>query len=127
MSSKDFYSAAIVPSGAMTGSTTIYSQVFDIRYQTGCSFAPVWTGTPSGTFTVQVSNDYVPNLQNASAPVTPGTWNTIQTMVPTQPAGSASNTFIPVYAIVANYIRLVYIGSSGTGTLSGAFTAKTWG
>jgi len=127
MSSKDFYSTPIVPTGAMTGTATIYSQAFDIRFQVGCSFAVKWTGTPTGTLSVQVSNDYVPNLQNATTPINAGTWYPIQASITTQPAGEPGQIYIPVYGIVSSYIQLVYVNSSGTGVLSGQFTCKTWG
>jgi hypothetical protein len=132
VSSKDFYSTPIIPTGAMAGTATIYglpanSQAFDIRYQVGCSFAVVWTGTPTVTLSVQVSNDFVPNLQSTTTPINAGTWYTIQASITPQPAGSAGQVYIPVYGIVASYIRLVYLNSSGTGVLSGQFTSKTWG
>lgn len=124
--SKDYYRIAMIPTAAMTGSATIHSQAFNIEYQAGCSFMLVWTGTPTGTFTVEVSNDYVPNLQSTT-PLNAGTWVNLGASIPASPAGSASNTFIPIYASCASFIRLTYVNSSGTGVLSGMFTAKAHG
>lgn len=117
----------IVPTGAMTGTNTIYSQVFDCRSLEIGTFAPTWTGTPTGTFEVQVSLDYVPNNGAiGAAPLNAGTWNNIAA-APSNPAGSAGNTYIPSFATGCGYIRLSYTNSSGTGVLGGTFFGKTRG
>ena len=45
-----------VTSGTMTGTSTIYSNIVDISIYDNVGLEVAWTGTPTGTFTVQVSN-----------------------------------------------------------------------
>lgn len=127
MSSDRPYRTAIIPTGAMTGTNTITSQVFSIEQQQGAAFQPKWTGTPTGTFIIQVSLDYVPNPQNASTPINAGTWSTLSASVSGNPVGGAGNTYVPVYGSCGCYIRLSYTNSSGSGVLGGTFAAKTRG
>lgn len=117
---------AIVPTGAMSGTNTIYSQAFDCRSLEIGTFAPTWTGTPTGAFEVQVSLDYVPNPTPGGAALNAGTWNTISP-APANPAGSPGNTYIPNFATGCGYIRLQYVNATGTGVLGGTFFAKTRG
>jgi len=129
MSSFNNYLTTIFPvgtTGSMSGTSTIHSQVFDMRKNEGCSFQPIWTGTPTGTITIEVSLDYVPNLQS-STPINAGTWTNIGASIPTQPAGSSGSTFIPIYAACTAWIRLTYVNASGTGAMSGMFMSKTRG
>jgi hypothetical protein len=116
---------AIVPTGAMTGTSTITSQVFDCRSLESCAFAPVWTGTPTGTFNILVSLDYVPSPTPGASPLNAGTWNNLGASVSGNPAGTAGSTYIPVYASCTAFIQLQYVNSSGTGVLSGSFIGKT--
>jgi len=122
------YRTAIIPTGAMTGTTTITSQVFSVEQQQVGTFQPIWTGNPTGTFIVQASLDYVPNMNRDDPnPLNPGTWDTLSASVVNNPAGSAGHTYIPVYGSGAFYLRLSYTNASGSGILSGTFAAKTRG
>jgi len=117
---------AIVPSGSMTGTTTITSQVFDIRSLEGCAFQPKWSGTPTGTFSIMVSLDYQPN-PSGGTPLNAGTWSNLGASVPSNPGGSAGSTYIPVYASCAAWVQLSYTNASGSGALSGMFVGKVRG
>jgi hypothetical protein len=72
----------------------------------------VWTGTPTGTFDIQVSLDH---RQDAYGNVTnPGTWSSLTiSPSPSSPAGSASNTYIDINQLSAPYVRVVYTKGSG--------------
>jgi hypothetical protein len=120
------YRTAIIPTGAMTGTSVIHSQAFNIQQQQCASFQPKWTGTPTGTFTVEVSNDYAPNSQS-STPLNAGTWDNIGASISVNPSGSAGHTYIPIYASGAHFVRLTYTNASGSGVLGGMFNAKTRG
>lgn len=104
----------ISSAGAMTGTTTITGQIYDVGTLEGFAFQPVWTGTPTGVFTILVSLDGV-NFANLGA------------TIPTSPAGSAGNTYIPIYAACAKYLQLSYTNATGSGTLSCTVYGKTRG
>jgi hypothetical protein len=74
-------------------------------------FQIVWTGSPTGDFTVEISNDAT-------------TWTEMTLSTPVAAAGSADNAFIDCES-AAKYIRLVYTRTSGTGTLNVHITAKS--
>jgi hypothetical protein len=118
---------AILPTGAMTGTATIHSQVIDATQFEGIAFQPQWTGTPTGTFIVEVSLDYVPNLASGGTPRNPGTWDNLGVSFPSNPAGTSSHCYCPVYASCTGYIRLTYTNASGSGVLSGMVIGKTRG
>lgn len=92
----------------------------------GISYDIFWTGTPVGTFAVQVSNTYsqgpTGNVLNA------GNWTTIpaslfQGTYPV-PAGSPGTGFLDVVGTEACYVRLTYTAASGSGSLTVVPAAK---
>src|SRR5580658_8063185 len=99
-SPRSFMKQTIVPSGAMTSTSTITSQALPLITFSGCSFQPIWTGTPTGTFYIYVSNDYVPAANGSQInPQNSGTWSLLPgALIQTNPSGSAGNTFIPVFS-----------------------------
>jgi hypothetical protein len=104
----------ISASGAMTGTSTITGEAYDVGSLEGFAFQPVWTGTPTGTFTILASLDGV-------------NFDSIGASIPQNPAGSAGNTYIPIYASCAKYLKLSYTNASGTGTLTCTVFGKTRG
>lgn len=92
----------------------------------GISYDITWTGTPTGTFSVQVSNTYAQNADGSIAAA--GTWEDlpVAAIVGTlpAPAGSAGHGFIDVVGTQAYAVRLVYTRTSGTGTLTVLAAAK---
>lgn len=92
----------------------------------GISYDVSWTGTPTGTFQIQVSNSY---SQSPNGTVTnAGNWTTLPsssfTGIYPQPSGSAGNGFIDVVGTEAAWVRFVYIASGGTGNLTVIPAAK---
>lgn len=119
---------SFTPNATMTGTSTIKSQPFWLVKFSGVSFQPVWTGTPTGTFEVYVSNDYQPSATGSNtSPFNAGTWTSLNASISGNPAGSASNTFIPIYASCGMWIQLWYTNASGTGACSGTFVGKYGG
>ena len=115
------------PNATMTGTSTIKSQAFWLVKFSGCSFQTIWTGTPTGTFEIYVSNDFQPQANGLQTnPANAGTW-TLLSSATTNPAGSAGNSFIPVYASCGMWIQLWYVNSSGSGACSGTFVGKYGG
>lgn len=91
----------------------------------GCvSYNISWTGTPTGTFSVQVCNDYVQPVGVQDYPLTSGTWVDIPLSSVVTAAGVADTAFIDVDVIGAAYIRLVYTRIAGTGTLNATLAGK---
>lgn len=99
---------------SITGPATV------IQMLPGLSYDISWTGTPTGTFAIQVSNTY---RQSPSGVVeNAGNWNTLPTAsfqgTYPVPSGSAGNGFLDVVGTEAAAIRFVYTAVSGTGTLT---------
>lgn len=107
---------------SITGPATIIQRLPGISYDIS------WTGNPTGTFSVQVSNTYQqgPNGQILNA----GYWNTLPSSsfsgtVPA-PSGSSGNGFLDIVGTEAYAIRLTYTAVSGTGLLTVVPCAKVW-
>jgi hypothetical protein len=98
---------------AVSSTNTYYSDAFAARDGRAVSFHLVWTGTPTGTFTLWYSNK--PNADASSD----SDWVQDTTFSPTNPAGSASKGFYTVGNLCAERIRVKYVNASGSGTLIG--------
>lgn len=85
----------------------------------GISYDLQWTGTPTGTFTVQVSNSFFTDPEN-NVIGTPN-WTNLPTSSFTGtypvPSGSPGAGFLDVVGTEAYAIRLIYTAASGSGNL----------
>lgn len=92
----------------------------------GISYDLVWTGTPTGTFQVQVCNTHVQD--NNGNTITEGNWQTLPASSFTgtypAPAGNDGNGFLDVIGTEAAWVRLQYTQVSGTGALTVIPAAK---
>lgn len=110
----------VITNGDMSGNLT--SLVTIVQTNGKVSYDIAWSGTPTGTFSVQVSNTYT---QNADGSVrTAGNWTPITLSSPTAALGSSGNGFIDIDATAAYAIRLMYTAASGTGTLNAVVAGK---
>jgi hypothetical protein len=113
---------------AASMATTITGPATIINRIPGISYDLVWTGTPVGTFAIQVSNTYAQNAEGAVSNA--GSWSTLPTSsfqgTYPVPAGSPGNGFLDVVGTEAYAIRLVYTATSGTGTLTVLAAAKVF-
>lgn len=92
--------------GAMASTNTIYSQIIDLSRMDNVGLEVTYTGTPTGTFQVMVSNSginfYALTFNPALA----------------QPAGSAGGYAVNMNQLPFRYIMLQYTNTSGTGVLT---------
>ena len=98
---------------SVTGTNSYTSTVTDITFMDNVSYVlKVDSGTPSGTFDVQVSND--------------GTTYQSLTLsaVPTITTGTLTNVPIAMTGLPFSKVRLVYTNSAGSGVISAVLTAK---
>jgi hypothetical protein len=113
---------------AASMATSINGPVTIINRIPGISYDVAWTGTPTGTFSVEVSNSYTQHPDGSVANA--GNWTTLPSaaFVGTLPAatGSPGNGFIDVVGTEAYAIRLVYTAASGNGSLTVLPAAKVW-
>ena len=98
-----------VPSGTLAGTmsstNTIYSQIIDISRMDNQGLEVVWTGTPTGTFSVMVSNSGINFFALTFNPAL------------AQPAGSASGYAVNLNQLPFKYMMLKYVNASGSGVL----------
>ncbi len=94
---------------SMTGNIT--SPSTNILYTDRVGYQLSWAGTPTGDFTVEVSNDET-------------VWVELTLSVAVAAAGGADDAFIDVET-AAKFVRLVYTVGSSTGTLQAHLTAKS--
>ena len=102
-------------------SADIVSSATNIKIQDNIGFQLVWTGTPVGSFSAQMSFDH--EEQNGVV-VTPGNWiDIIQSTVITA-SGSADKGIMNLTQLTAPWIRVKYTATSGTGVLNAWVGAK---
>lgn len=113
---------------AASMATTVTSVPTSINRIPGISYDLAWTGTPTGTFAVQVSNTY--SQSATGAVINAGNWNTLPTAsfsgTYPVPAGSPGNGFLDVVGTEAAWVRIVYTPSGGAGSLTVVVAAKVW-
>ena len=108
----------IITAGDMS-QASLTSTVTDIRYLDNIALQLVMTGTPTGTFAVQVSSDYNPVTGVA------GTFIPITLSPAPAATGGAQNIYIDLNQLATPFIRVVYTRSAGSGTLDITITAKS--
>lgn len=121
MASRPILSPHIVINGQSMASS-VTSEVTIIQNISGIGYDISWTGTPVGTFDVQVSNSYEQDAAG-NLKVT-GNWTSIPLDPTPAAAGSAGNGFINLIAMTGFAVRLVYNRTSGSGTLNAEICGK---
>jgi len=92
-------------------SSNITGPSTNILYTDRVSYQLIYTGSPTGTFSVQVSNDET-------------TWEDVAFDTTPTASGAGDTDFLEIET-GAKFIRLNYTASSGTGTLQAKMTAKS--
>jgi hypothetical protein len=121
----------IITSGSMTSTSTVTSKVSNIQYLDNIGIQFDWTGSPTGTFQVQISANYAQdtqgNVTNAGTwiPLTLTYWNgTANVTGTTVPTSVGSPVYLDLDFVSAPWIRAVYTNVSGSGTLTAVIVAK---
>lgn len=98
---------------AVSSTTTYYSSSTNVTNLDNISYIPlVVSGTPTGTFDVQVSHDK-------------SNWQSLTlSAVPTITSGTLTNIPISIEGLPFPWIRLNYTNSSGSGTISATVAGK---
>ena len=106
------HSFPVITAGDMSGSLT--STVTNVAYTDNVGYHCVWTGTPTGTITVEATID--------------GTnWDSL-TLSPTiSLTGASGSTLISLNQLPYESVRMKYNRSSGTGTINVVVMTKTIG
>lgn len=99
---------------SVSGTNTYYSQNIGVKNLDSIGLQMRWTGTPTGTFTVEHSPDAV---YWDTVPVSPSI---------TQPAGSSGNWTVVISGEPYPYLRVKYVNASGSGTVDVVVHAKDW-
>jgi len=110
-----------ITSGTMTGTSVVTGTPCHLFGHTRVSFQAIWTGTPNGTFTFQISN-YPGTIFNSDGSVISSvTWTTLTNpagFAALQPAGAAGNAEFGFADMSAKWIRPIYTNASSTGTIT---------
>jgi hypothetical protein len=92
--------------GTMASTNTIYSNIVDVSRMDNVGLEVAWSGNPTGTFSILVSNSGINFNSLTFSPVL------------AQPAGSAGGMAVDLNQLPFKYIVLQYVNSSGTGSLT---------
>lgn len=113
----------ILVDGVMTGTNVLLSSEVDVSGMEKVFVNLAWTGTPNGTFVIQVPASF-----SAANPRIVSAWATLPVLNTSGTAltatGSASNHQVDVTQVSFSRIRVQYTNSSSTGTLNAWITAK---
>lgn len=99
----------LVSAGDMSGNIT--SSSIQIQFLDNICIQAIYTGTPTGTFSVEGS------LDNSN-------WVALATAPSPNPTGSAGSSLVQYSNQSIVYIRLKYTVSGGTGTLTAYISGK---
>lgn len=101
---------------------SITSDITEVKLQDNVGIQLHWTGTPVGTFAFQVSLDHKKD-PNGNVLVA-GNWVSLPMSPAIAAAGGADDAYVDLNQLSAQYIRVVYTRTSGSGTLDVYVGAK---
>jgi len=112
----------LLTNGDMSTSS-LTSAVLEIQYLDDIGVQLNFTGTPTGTFQVQVSADHQQDAQGNVT--TAGNWVPITFSSSPVASGAAGTVYLDIATLSAPYLRVVYTRVSGSGTLNVFATGKS--
>lgn len=98
------------------GAQDFYSKKMRVSPAGDIGFQLIWTGVPTGVFTLWYSDVEQPNEANDNDWVPDTSW------VPTNPAGAASKGKYVISGIRTKWVRIKYAHTGGVGVMSGKGT-----
>lgn len=117
--------------GNMTGVSTLTTATTDIRFMDDIGYQFDFTGSPTGTFQVQVSANHIEdtqgNVQVAGTwvPLIFTYWNGATFVTSsTIPTSVGTPIYLDLSLLSAPWIRAQYTNSASTGTLTATVTGK---
>lgn len=113
----------VISNGDMSQSS-LTSSYTNIQGLDNVGYQVVFTGAPTGTFSVQISMDYQPGTSPNAEPVNAGNWVSLPLSPAIIASGSGDVAYIDLNQMSAPWIRLVYTRTSGSGTLNAFIVAK---
>jgi hypothetical protein len=125
-----------IVAGSMSGTNTLTSSVTDVQWLDDIGYQFVWTGSPTGNISIEVSADYAPGGPVGSGPANAGNWTPLTlsywngasfTTSNSIPTSVGSPVYIDLTLLSAPWIRAKYTNVSGSGTLTATITAKEVG
>lgn len=125
MSSRPLFRPELA-ANAVSMTTTSTSLISNINTISAIGYTISYGAGSSGTFTVEVSNDYAPTQAGVvPSPADAGTWVTLPTTPAVASTGSAGTAFIDVVGTSAAWIRLRFTNTAGSGgTYSATLAGK---
>lgn len=121
MSSRPLLKPYTYPSVSMAAtSVTPATNTFQLNL---LSYTAAWTGTPTGTFTVEACNDAQFDPNGAYIANT-GSWDTIVLSTTPAATGAAGSALVSIAQLSFAFVRLRYTASSGTGSLTVTVAGK---
>ena len=91
-------------------------------YQDNFGIQLDWTGTPVGTFSVQISSN---RKQDDNGNVLfAGNWITLPLSPAIVASGTADDAYIDLNQMSCQFIQVIYTAVSGSGTLNGVMVGK---
>lgn len=112
----------LIADGVMTGTSVITSNAVEIINLDNVFVQLDFTGTPNGTFAIQVSSDHSEDQEGNI--LVAGHWITLTLSPAPVAAGSADDIGIDLNQLGASYLRVVYTNTSGVGVLNGFVSGK---
>lgn len=111
----------VIVDGDMSGNIT--STVTNIQFMDNIGYQIAFTGTPEGTFEVQVSIDH---MQDSQGVVTvPGTWVAVALSPSPVASGAADQIYIDLNQLSAPWVRLYYEATTSTGVCNAFICGKS--
>lgn len=114
--------AQIWDSGAMASTNTITSDVIEIINLDNVCLQLDVSGTPNGTFDIQVSTDHLEDQEGNV--INAGNWVSVPISGSLTVSGSAISIMADLTQLGASYLRVQYTNTSSTGTVNAYVSGK---